>query len=133
MAVRHSNSAKCTVDELADAINQQLTEYNDLAADEVKEAVKQSAKTVKTEISANAPQNTGAYAKSWATKTTRETASSMEITVHSKNRYQLAHLLENGHAKRGGGRVAARTHIAPAEEKGITELENEIKRRLSDG
>lgn len=133
MAVRHSNSAKCTVDELADAINQQLTEYNDLAADEVKEAVKQSAKTVKTEISANAPKNTGAYAKSWTTKTTKETAGSLEITVHSKNRYQLAHLLENGHAKRGGGRVPAQTHIAPAEQKGIEELENEIGRRLSDG
>lgn len=133
MAVRHSNSAKCTVDELADVINQTLTEYNDLAADEVKEAVKQSAKTVKTEIAANAPKNTGAYGKSWTTKTTRETAGSLEITVHSRNRYQLAHLLENGHAKRGGGRVAARPHIAPAEEKGIEKLENEIERRLSDG
>ncbi len=47
---------------------------------------------------------TGAYAKSWAAKTTKETANAMEIVVYSRNRYQLAHLLEFGHALRKGGR-----------------------------
>jgi len=53
------------------------------------------------------------------------------MTVHSANRYQIAHLLEHGHAKRGGGRVAARPHIAAAEEKGIRDLEDRIKEGLS--
>ena len=52
-------------------------------------------------------------------------------TVHSANRYQIAHLLEPGHAKRGGGRVAARPQIAAAEEKGIRDLEDRIKEGLS--
>ena len=51
--------------------------------------------------------------------------------MYSRNRYWLAHLLEFGHAKRGGGRVAGKAHIAPAEEKGIRELEEGIKRGLS--
>ena len=42
----------------------------------------------------NAPKDTGDYAKSWTVKKTKETSSSLTLTVHSKNRYQLAHLLE---------------------------------------
>lgn len=53
------------------------------------------------------------------------------MTVYSKNRYQLAHLLEHGHAKRGGGRVSGKPHIAPAEENGVEMLENLIKEALS--
>ena len=52
-------------------------------------------------------------------------------TLHySKNRYQLAHLLEKGHAKRGGGHVGGRAHIAPAEQHGMEQLEQDIERAL---
>ena len=88
-----------------------LKEYADLASDDVKKAVRKAGNTVRKEISENAPKDTGAYAKSWSVKKTKETSNSLEVTVYSKNRYQLAHLLEHGHAKRGGGRVAARPHI----------------------
>ena len=46
---------------------------------------------------------------------------------------QLAHLLEFGHAKRGGGRVAARPHIAAAEQAGIESFEQAIERSLRNG
>ena len=124
---------KVSVDQMASVIMESTNEYAELATDKLKNAVKKSAKTVKDDISANAPKRTGKYAKSWTTKTTKETASSLEVTVHSSNRYQLAHLLENGHAKRGGGRVSGRPHIAPAEEKGIKQLEDEIERSLQNG
>ena len=99
----------------------------------MKAAVRKAANIVKKETQAGAPIRTSKYAKSWATKTTRENSTSLEITVHSRNRYQLAHLLEHGHAKRGGGRVAARPHIAAAEEHGIEELEREIERSVRNG
>ena len=50
--------------------------------------------------------------------------------MHSKNRYQIAHLLEHVHAKRGGGRVAARPHIAPAEQAGNEKLVKTIEQKL---
>ena len=85
-----------SIDNLAEEIMQGLQEYADLADTAMKKAVRKSATQVKNEISANAPKDTGKYAKSWATKKTGENSHSLEMTVHSKNRYQLAHLLEKG-------------------------------------
>ena len=116
---------------MSDAIMAGLKEYADLATDTVKEAVKDSAKTVKKEIQEKAPKRTGRYRKSWTSKKTAENSNSMTVTVYSKDRYQIAHLLEHGHAKRGGGRVAGREHIAPAEEKGKQELLRKIDRGLN--
>ena len=63
-------------------------------------------------------------------KKVRETSQTLKMVVHSKNRYQLAHLLEYGHAKRNGGRVEGKAHIAPAEQHGIRQLQEEIERAL---
>lgn len=120
-----------SIDNLADEIMKGLTEYVDLAEADMKKAVKKTATEVKKNISANAPERTGKYAKSWTTKKAKENSHTLEMTVHSKNRYQLAHLLEKGHAKRGGGRVAGRPHIAPAEESGMEMLEKLITEALS--
>lgn len=119
------------IDDMASEIMKGLTEYADLADTEMKKAVRKTATAVKKEISANAPEKTGTYAKSWTSKKTKENSHSLEMTVHSKNRYRLAHLLEKGHAKRGGGRVPGRLHIAPAEENGVHMLEKLIEEALS--
>ena len=119
------------IGDMADAIMDEMEKYASIATDSLKDAVKDSAKTVKKEIEANAPAATGRYKKSWRTKATEETSTKLTMVVHSANRYQVAHLLEHGHAKRGGGRVAAIPHIAPAEEKGISELEKKIEEGLS--
>lgn len=121
---------RTSVDAMADVIMEGLLEYADLASDTVKEAVTESAKIVKKEIQAGAPSRTGKYKKSWTAKKTKESSNGLVITVHSKDRYQIAHLLEHGHAKRGGGRVAAIPHIAPAEAKGEEELLDRIERGL---
>ena len=115
------------VEQLASEIMRGMEEYAGAVTEDVKEAVKKTAQDVRKEIKANAPRDTGDYAKSWASKKTKETSGLVTYTVHSKDRYQIAHLLEKGHAKRGGGRVAARPHIAPAEEHGVRELERLIK------
>ena len=126
-----SENQRVSVNRMADVIMEGLTEYAELAADVMKDCVKKAGNTVKKETQAGAPVRTGKYKRSWAVKRQRETSSTLEVVVHSRNRYQLTHLLEKGHAKRGGGRVKAVPHIAPAEEKGVRELEEGIKRGLS--
>lgn len=120
-----------TVDQMADAIMDGLLEYAELATDTMKDCVKKAGNTVKKETQANAPVKSGRYKKSWAVKRQKETSTTLEMVVHSRNRYQLTHLLEKGHAKRGGGRVKAMPHIGPAEEKGIRMLEDSIRKGLS--
>ena len=118
------------IDKMAHVIMEGLQDYADLATDDMKAAVKKAGNEAKKDIQANAPVKTGAYKKSWAVKTTKETSNAMEVVVHSTNRYQLAHLLEFGHAKRNGGRTRAFPHIAPAEQRAAELLEKEVEAAL---
>ena len=119
-----------SIEQMADVIMEGLQEYADLATDDMKKAVKKAGNTVKTQINATAPKRTGKYAKSWKAKNTRETSTELQVTVYSPTRYMLAHLLENGHAKRGGGRVKAIPHITPAEAVGEEQLIKDIESAL---
>ncbi len=120
-----------SIDDLTTEVMQGLSEYAELTDKAMKKAVRKTATAVKNEISANAPKKSGRYRKSWTAKKTKEKSHTLEMTVHSKDRYQIAHLLEHGHAKRNGGRVAAIPHIAPAEEHGEEMLESLIEEALS--
>ena len=121
------------IDQLADTVMKGLEDYAKLAVDDLKTDVQKAGKKVKEQIESTAPKDTGKYAKSWAVKKTKETSDSIQVVVHSKTKYQLTHLLEFGHAKRGGGRVAARPHIAAAEQAGIDQLTRDIERDLRKG
>ena len=120
-----------SIDDLTAAVMQGLSEYAELTDKAMKKAVRKTATAVKNEISANAPKKTGRYQKSWMAKKVKENSHTLEMTVHSKNRYQLTHLLEKGHALRNGGRARAFPHIAPAEEHGAEMLEDLIRKELS--
>ena len=121
---------RVNVDQMAQTIMDGLLEYADLATEDMKAAVKKAGNKAKSDVQAGAPVDTGKYKKSWAVKTTKENANALEVTVHSKNRYQLAHLLEFGHAKRNGGRTRAFPHIAPAEAAAAELLEREVEAAL---
>lgn len=118
------------INKMTDVIMKGLEDYAELTTEDMKEAVRHASTKVRKEISANALKDTGKYAKSWTARKVRETSQTLTMVVHSKNRYQLAHLLEYGHAKRNGGRVEGKAHIAPAEQEGIRQLQEEIERAL---
>ena len=124
---------RTSVGNLAAEVMKQLNDYAELTTEGMKKAVNDAGKTVRKEIQAGAPVKSGRYKKSWTVKKTDESSNKLEVTVHSRDRYQLAHLLEHGHAKRNGGRTAALQHIAPAEELGIEQLEQDIERMIRNG
>jgi hypothetical protein len=123
-------SAAIPVDEMGNAIQKEFDEYVELTTAEVKSIVDDVAEKVVEKIKEEAPVDTGAYKKSWTVTKTTDTTLSRVNTVHSKNRYRLTHLLENGHANRGGGRTKAIPHIAPAEKLAEKELTAEVERRV---
>lgn len=122
-----------SIDEMDSAIMEELEKYAELASDDLKAAVKETAASVRKDIQAGAPVDTGKYKKSWSVKNVHEDSESIDLVVHSRNRYQIAHLLEHGHAKRGGGRVAAKSHIAAAEQHGNEKLVTTIEQKLKGG
>jgi len=81
-----------------------------------------SKETVKR-LKQTSPELTGDYARGWGRKKTEN-----GYTVYNRTDYQLTHLLEYGHAKRGGGRVASIPHIRPVEEKVIDEYVKEVEK-----
>jgi hypothetical protein len=123
-------SRNTSIDDMDSAIMAELGKYAGIAADDLKDAVKETAKSVRKDIQDSAPVDTGKYKKSWSVKNVHEDSESIDLVVHSRNRYQIAHLLEHGHAKRGGGRVAARPHIASAEQRGNEKLAETIESKL---
>lgn len=119
------------VDRMAEAIAESMADYGELANEVMKQGVAEVSRSVKKDIQSNAPVRTGKYKKSWSEKKVQENANSLTMVVHSRDRYQIAHLLEHGHARRGGGRVQAIPHIAPAEQRGAEELAAKMERGLS--
>ncbi len=100
-----------------------LANYSKEVADGLENAKTNAAKDVVKFLRANSPKQTGAYAKGW-----RITEVGTAQVIHNKTRYQLTHLLEYGHVKAKGGRVAAKVHIAPAEQQGIEKFVSDVEK-----
>ncbi len=66
------------------------------------------------------------YAKGWRSDIDEQRLS-VHATIYNGTAPGLPHLLENGHANRGGGRTPGRPHIAPVEEQLIREFEHRVE------
>jgi hypothetical protein len=119
---------------LAAEITNAVTEYTEAVSESIAKTVNDVAKECKAEIVANSPARSGEYAMGWRIK--NEDIRGSGITkriIYNKTNYQLVHLLEKGHAKRGGGRVAGKLHVEPAEQKAKDKLVTEIRTIIKRG
>lgn len=118
---------KIDIDGISNAIVEGLKTYTSEIEKELKEEKERIGKEAATTLKGTSPRRSGRYAASWGTEKDDES-----IVIRNKKHYQRTHLLEKGHAKRGGGRVAGRTHIAPVEEKAVKEFE-EVAEKVIQG
>lgn len=118
---------KCTPETLGSVIDEILDEYEG--------EIKKNAEVVTKKIgqkgvqalknSAKEKFNGNKYWKSWRQKLKKESTGDYSVTIYSQMP-GLPHLLEHGHAKRGGGRVQGRVHIQPVEETLVEEYEKGV-------
>lgn len=107
----------------ADVIQDYLRVYDGAAVEVLTETITEVARESVKKLKAESPKGaTGDYAKNWRYQVERGRLRVGATVYGDKPTYSLAHLLEYGHAKRGGGRVAPIVHIAPVEEWAVDEV-----------
>jgi len=116
-----------TIDNLENAIAKLIVEYNDKVKGSMNDVILEVADSAVEELQASSPKDTGAYAKSWKRSKAYDTADIAKVVVFNKGHGQITHLLEKGHAKQNGGRVAAIPHIKTAAENAEEMFELAIK------
>jgi Mg2+ and Co2+ transporter CorA len=121
-----------TIDQLAVEITQAIADYTDDVVQAIEVEVETTAKAVQADIKADSPRRTGEYAKGWARKKEKQQGA-ISYTIYNKNKPTLTHLLEYGHAKRGGGRVEGKPHIEPAVDRHIPAMERRIEQIIERG
>ena len=129
--------AKITIESFADDVSKLLEEYAEDISNHVEEATntvaKKGAQLLKSEslsqFSGNSHLTKGRYGTGWTYKVERGRVG-IEAVIYNSKYPGLPHLLEHGHAKRGGGFVAGRPHIAPVEEQIAKLYEEEVASKV---
>ena len=123
---------KVSADAFASAVSKVLAQYSDNVRENLGDIVKDLSKKGAKEVKAKARTTfggSGEYASGWTSRF--ETGRfSAQGTIYNGAVPGLPHLLENGHANRGGGRTPGRAHIAQVEEEIVKQFENEVKSKL---
>lgn len=120
------------IDKLTQEVDKILQEYGEDVQDNLNEIVgdltKHGAKTLRSQ-SRSTFGGSGKYASGWTTKFESDRLSTQGI-IYNQSVPGLPHLLEHGHANRGGGRTPGRVHISTVEQALIKEIESKVKSKL---
>lgn len=119
-------------EQLAAAVDKILEKYGDDVRENLAEIGKSVVKAGVRELKSQSSSTfggTGKYASGWTSKFETSRLSSQGI-IYNGDVPGLPHLLEHGHANRGGGRTPGRIHIATVEEALVKEFESKVKSKL---
>ena len=126
---------KTSAEKLADDIDAIMKDYADGTIEGLNNVIKQLTSKARNAVKRNAREVTSKarrrYSNGWMYKVDKSSNQwAATGVVYNKNQPGLAHLLEHGHAKRGGGRTKGRPHVAPVEEQVANEALSELKREI---
>lgn len=125
--------SKVQIDKFAKEVNETLDEYQQITFDMLKEEVRNAVNLARNTARQKAPFKTKEYKKGLRTKVESPNSTSVQGLVYAGKKAPLNHLLENGHAKRGGGRTRAFPHIGPAQDAADDYLMDVLPKRLEEG
>lgn len=112
----------------AETVQEYLKGYKGMTVEALTAVIPQVAKESAKKLQQASPKKSGKYAKGWTYKAEKGRIR-VGATVYGKDpTYRLAHLLEYGHAKRGGDRMPVEgiEHIAPVAEWAQDEAVNRM-------
>lgn len=133
------------IDDLSDELNRTLSLYSSEIQKSVNEAVRSEAKELQKNLKRDSPKRAGgnernkkgkrkkpgSYAKGWRVRD--EVAhDGVSNLVYNATDWQLTHLLEYGHANRGGGRTPAKPHIAQNRDIAAQALEEKVRELIGN-
>ena len=123
---------KANPNNLDKVVMAELDAFANALPGDILESQKTAAKAAVKELKAGAPRQTGEYAKSWKTKTTKKRTGAETVIYSTKP--GLPHLLEYGHQVvvngQNVGHARAYPHIKEAEETANRLFETELERRI---
>lgn len=121
----------------ANECRQLLWEYGVFAHETIDELVPEAADIAVKKIRATARIRTGQYERGWTKKRTKTWGYGTTYVVHNKDRYRIAHLLENKHQKANKygkyGDLEGNGKIKEAEEYADAWLVNMVSAKLEGG
>lgn len=133
------NSSRFNLKEGIDkAIIKYLEEYSEEVMHATEHIIGDLAKDSVKKLKAESPKRKGSskheYSKGWTYELDKKRLSVGATIYGKKGTYNLAHLLEHGHAVRSGGRTVGKAsaypHIANVEQWAIKEFTERLEREL---
>ncbi|MDD2954352.1 MAG: HK97 gp10 family phage protein [Parabacteroides sp.] len=124
--------------ELADTLTKALIDYGEQVDKLVDEKAKATMKELVSNTKKDAPVNSLSDGEHYRDQISSKT---LKSGSHSKSylwyvngdKYRLAHLLNNGHALRNGGRIPGDNHITRNAQVAIDNYEREVKEAIQNG
>lgn len=122
-----------SVDDLAGAISDAVGEYTSDVEAAIPKVVERHAKEALGDLKGRSPELFGDYKRGWRIRKVYSRNGFEGRVIYNKDEYRLTHLLEHGHAKRNGGRVAGVPHIAPVADEHAARLLDDLKLVVTKG